>query len=456
VVLPANLARNEEDLGWVRNRLKSAKKNTYAVNTGRSIHDLGSRVEGVIAAEFLEKLKADTHRGLRGRAERGLSAGGRPYGYRTEELPSGKVDPHGRSIPDGYRLVIHEPEAAVVRRIFEAYAQGEGLRSIAHRLNAEGITSPRRKGWASSAVQAMLRNPIYRGEYVWNRSEWIKDHETGKYRRFERPEADWIRQTSAEWQIVGDDLWERARAVAKGKRSNFVRGEGGSILESRGKHGVGRHLLSGFLKCAECGASFYGLHTHRIYECGWHRDRGVQVCSNSLRVLRLDLEERVLGAIREQILVPEIIAVATQRVLEKVAKGLRREDPAASRKRLAQIEKELANLVRLAACTGEVEEVAASISGLERERARIRAALAAKPAIPSMDRLRAIAEARVREIRGALEGHEEERRAALRALLAGDRLRVGPDPERGYRVDGMLAVGATVPPSWGHRDVAGG
>jgi len=97
----SRLARNEEDLGWVRNRLKAAKKSAYAVNTGRSIHDLGSRVEGIMAAEYLEKLKADTHRGLRGRAERGLHAGGLPYGYRTEEIPSGRTDPHGRPARNG-------------------------------------------------------------------------------------------------------------------------------------------------------------------------------------------------------------------------------------------------------------------------------------------------------------------------------------------------------------------
>jgi hypothetical protein len=34
----SRLARNEDDLGWVRNRLKAARKNAYAVNTGRSIH----------------------------------------------------------------------------------------------------------------------------------------------------------------------------------------------------------------------------------------------------------------------------------------------------------------------------------------------------------------------------------------------------------------------------------
>src|SRR5215510_3806112 len=35
------------------------------------------------------------------------------------------------------------------------------------------------ESWAPTAIREMLRNPIYRGERVWNRSEWVKDHETG-------------------------------------------------------------------------------------------------------------------------------------------------------------------------------------------------------------------------------------------------------------------------------------
>ena len=83
----SRVARNEEDTGWVRNRLKAAKKDAVAISTGRSIHDLGSRVEGVMAAEYLEKLKVDTHRGMAGRVERKLFSGGLPFGYRTESRP---------------------------------------------------------------------------------------------------------------------------------------------------------------------------------------------------------------------------------------------------------------------------------------------------------------------------------------------------------------------------------
>src|SRR5215472_3604554 len=53
--------------------------------------------------------------------------------------------------------------------------EGAPLRTIAQHLNTERVPYPRRKGWSSSALQAMLQNPIYQGTYLWNRSEWIKE-----------------------------------------------------------------------------------------------------------------------------------------------------------------------------------------------------------------------------------------------------------------------------------------
>ena len=50
------------------------------------------------------------------------------------------------------------------------------------------IETPHGKGWAPTVIREILRNPIYRGERIWNRSYSVKDHEMGRRRRFERPE----------------------------------------------------------------------------------------------------------------------------------------------------------------------------------------------------------------------------------------------------------------------------
>lgn len=73
-----------------------------------------------------------------------------PYGYRRV--------PRSDAVPARYQ--IYEPEAAIVRRIFDDYvAGGYSMRQIAKRLYADGITSPKgRPVWATSTLGPMLRN----------------------------------------------------------------------------------------------------------------------------------------------------------------------------------------------------------------------------------------------------------------------------------------------------------
>jgi DNA invertase Pin-like site-specific DNA recombinase len=106
----ARLGRNAEDLGWVRNKLSVAKKTGYEVATGLDLFNVGSKVMSVFAEEYLVKLRADTQRGLRGRAGRGLSTGGTPYGYRTEPVA---LDEQGRPVEGaGFRDITYERDRA--------------------------------------------------------------------------------------------------------------------------------------------------------------------------------------------------------------------------------------------------------------------------------------------------------------------------------------------------------
>jgi len=284
----------------------------------------------------------------------------------------------------------------------------------------------------------MLENPIYRGEYVWNRSEWIKDHETGKRRRFVRPESEWIRQHSPAWQIVSAELWERVRSVAAAKRSDYVRSLGGRLVASRGQHGASRQPLSGLLECSECGGSVFRAWSNRFYACGWHRDRGSAVCGNAMRVPQPELEARVFGAIRDQVLVPDVVAYAVQCAIDAFTEAMQKDDPRQARARLREIDRELANLARYVAKTGKVDAAAAQYAELDAERARLLDYLTELPVFDPGE-IRRAAEVRVLALRQALE-HGPESRAALRSLLANRRLRVGPDPERGFRVEGLLEV----------------
>jgi hypothetical protein len=95
---------------------------------------------------------------------------------------------------------------------------------------------------------------------VWKRSEWITDHETGKRRRFERPEADWIRQALPNLAIVSEEVWTRAQETAAKRVPSFERDTAtGQVIVSARRASPTRHLLSGFLECASCGGSFFAV-----------------------------------------------------------------------------------------------------------------------------------------------------------------------------------------------------
>lgn len=105
------------------------------VDTSRRGASVHIALKGVMNAIYLEDLAEKTHRGLTGRVERGLSAGGRIFGYRRVPVAEESANRRGPSV----RFEIDESEADVVRQIFRDCARGASMKTIAHTLNAAGM-----------------------------------------------------------------------------------------------------------------------------------------------------------------------------------------------------------------------------------------------------------------------------------------------------------------------------
>jgi DNA invertase Pin-like site-specific DNA recombinase len=130
-----------------------------------SLADESSEIHTIfnsLAASF-ERRRASqrTRDALKRRAEQGYVTGGKCYGY--------------LNVRDGafVKRVIDPDEAAVIRRIFEMYASGAGMVTIAHRLNDEGVRPPRSRGWAPSGIREMLYRGAYRGEVTWGKLQKV-------------------------------------------------------------------------------------------------------------------------------------------------------------------------------------------------------------------------------------------------------------------------------------------
>ena len=174
------------------------------------IGELHVGLKGTMNALFLRDLAQKTRRGLEGRVRQGRSGGGLCFGYDVVR----DVDARGEPVRGGRK--INEAEAAVVRRIFEEYADGCSPRAIARRLNADGVPGPFGGAWSPSTLHGnvgrgtgILNNELYIGRLVWNRLRYVKDPNTGKRRSRANHQDAHIVQNVPELRIVDDALVAR-------------------------------------------------------------------------------------------------------------------------------------------------------------------------------------------------------------------------------------------------------
>lgn len=132
------VSRDQADVATLFKHLRFAGLRLVTLAEG-DISELHVGLKGTMNALFLKDLAAKTHRGLRGRVEKGKAGGGLCYGYDVVKRLGGDGEP-----VRGERTV-NEAQAAVVRRVFRVFrdfAAGVSPRTIARRLNDEGVPGP--------------------------------------------------------------------------------------------------------------------------------------------------------------------------------------------------------------------------------------------------------------------------------------------------------------------------
>ncbi|MGE6229856.1 recombinase family protein [Paenibacillus chitinolyticus] len=230
-----------------------------------------------------------------------------------QRAKSGK---HNGKVPLGYRIskgererdseiIIVEEEAVVVRYIYEQYAAGHGLKAIANALNHRGSTTKSGKPFSICAVRDILDNPMFVGKIRYNRYEnWAERRRKGKT-------IEPILVEGHHPAIVSDELWEKVQLLRQ-KKSAMPK-----------KRFEGEYLLTGLIRCPECGAAMTASRTvnrtkvvRMYYSCGRFRSQGSSVChANSVR--KDEAEQAVTDRIRQAIENPDIIKKVVQSVNER-------------------------------------------------------------------------------------------------------------------------------------------
>ena len=223
-------------------------------------------------------------------------SGSIPYGYK-------------RKPDDKQTLIVDEPAAEVVRKIFRLVCQGNSTTAIAEMLTAEKVLIPsayaalnqpkncRHKNvanpyrWSATTVGYILDRQEYLGHTVLGKS--ICENFKTKQRRAATPDELMIFPDTHE-AIIDQDTWDIARKIRSKKKPRVA-------------NGTYSHRLSGLVYCADCGSRMGYISpeanhskTHydsdSAFQCGNYRSKSGECVSHYVKTSVL--ETAILQAIQ--------------------------------------------------------------------------------------------------------------------------------------------------------------
>lgn len=171
-----------------------------------------------MAGEYSRDLSARVRAGLVRLAKQGYKLGGNPsYGLRRMLLDSnGKPKQllaagERKCIANERVILVPGPreESSTVRRIFHEFAvEHRSLRSIAVRLNRDGIPFLGGAQWNANTVTRILKQPNYMGAQIWGRTTALLGCPVKKL-----PPQEWVICPNAFDPIISSELFDRAQAA---------------------------------------------------------------------------------------------------------------------------------------------------------------------------------------------------------------------------------------------------
>ena len=285
---------------------------------------LGIQIRGIFNELQLQDLKKKTMRGMVGQKQRGYSAGERTFGYTSVPVGEIRLDSKGKERPDGYKKVIDPRESAIVLRVFELYRSGSSINKIVKVLNQEGVPTRKNnsKAWSVGTVSRIVNNEKYIGKWVWNKTGTRRDPRTGRQRKFNKPESEWVVKIDETLRIVPQDVWDEVQARRNERKKSWPGGRGKRGFEN--KHGsVEKHfpkdLFSGAMTCKKCGSTIGKVSGK---SGGYFGCLGAKIgkCDNKVNVRRKVLEKIILHDLKQLL----SDSVYIQRVLKSVAKQMQK------------------------------------------------------------------------------------------------------------------------------------
>lgn len=222
----SRFARNQEEAIMYKNLLRKRGVDVCSISEPSSDSPFSSLIERIIEwmdEYYLINLAGEVRRGMAEKASRGEAMGAPPFGYSVKD-----------------KTFVPNEHADTVREIFEQYAAGKGMQTIARDMGLQGIRTPRGNMPDNRWVKYILSNPVYTGKIRWS-TEGHANYSRANYN------GDNVLLVDGKHQpLIDTALWDRVqhRLNQRQTEAKYKRRNGGNM-----------YMLKGLIRCGDCGST---------------------------------------------------------------------------------------------------------------------------------------------------------------------------------------------------------
>ena len=165
-------------------------------STSLSVHRSGKKTRQIYALInewYCQEISENVREILHQKVLRGEFIGSKaPFGYQ-------------KSIENPHKLIQKEPEASIVKELFEAYANGIPVKEIVYHCQQKAYPSPDEKaGWSARSIYRILANECYTGKIVQGKTRTVSYKNSA---RIQISPENWVKVSGTHEPIVSEKLF---------------------------------------------------------------------------------------------------------------------------------------------------------------------------------------------------------------------------------------------------------
>ena len=195
-------------------------------------------------------------------------------------------------------------KAAIVRKMFYMYLEGNSLNDIRKWLEENEIESPMGKDeWTVNSVSGILKNEKYKGDALLQKTYTV-DYITKTIARNRGEVAQYYVENSHQG-IVSREIFDMVQDEIKRRRNHT--GYKTTSYSSQ-------YALTGIVYCGECGANYRRVTWSRngkkriVWRCIERLENGIRNCKDSPTIYEYKLKDAILSGLSQ--IAPDIFDVA--------------------------------------------------------------------------------------------------------------------------------------------------